>query len=208
MRQVVALSICCLCLSAPGCRSESSYNPVAGDIVFQTSRSSQSAAIQLATKSPYSHMGIVYIQDGRPFVFEAVEPVKLTPFPEWAARGEKGEFVAKRIIDASRILTTEALERLQAVGEGFEGRHYDLYFEWSDDRIYCSELVWKVFKRGLGIEIGKLEKLGDFDLSSRAVREKLLERWPGSPPLTETVISPAAMFDSDQLIEVYRGRVP
>src|SRR5437867_163185 len=26
---------------------------------------------------------------------------------------------------------------------------YDLTFEWSDDKIYCSELVWKVYERAL-----------------------------------------------------------
>ena len=30
-----------------------------GDIIFQTSKSSQSKAIQLATNSKYSHMGII-----------------------------------------------------------------------------------------------------------------------------------------------------
>ena len=44
-----------------------------GDIVFQTSRSSQSSAILLASMSAYSHMGIVEIHsDGTPFVVEAV----------------------------------------------------------------------------------------------------------------------------------------
>ncbi|HRG10273.1 MAG TPA: peptidoglycan peptidase, partial [Cyclobacteriaceae bacterium] len=32
-----------------------------GDIIFQTSQSSQSKAIQLATRSEYSHMGIIYM---------------------------------------------------------------------------------------------------------------------------------------------------
>jgi hypothetical protein len=31
-----------------------------GDIIFQTSQSGQSKAIQIATDSKYSHMGIVY----------------------------------------------------------------------------------------------------------------------------------------------------
>jgi hypothetical protein len=36
------------------------YQPRNGDIIFQTSLSDQSVAIQAATKSPYSHLGIVY----------------------------------------------------------------------------------------------------------------------------------------------------
>ena len=32
-------------------------------------------------------------------------------------------------------------------------KDYDLYFEWSDDKIYCSELVWKIYKNGADIEL-------------------------------------------------------
>ena len=42
-----------------------------GDIVFQISRSPQSRAIQLATHSPYSHMGIVFLRNKDIFVLEA-----------------------------------------------------------------------------------------------------------------------------------------
>ena len=66
-----------------GCTTGGDYDAHDGDIVFHTSRSAQSQAIQLATKSPYSHMGIVYLRDGKPFVLEAVQPVKLTPLDEW-----------------------------------------------------------------------------------------------------------------------------
>jgi len=50
-----------------------------GDIIFQTSKSSQSIAIQRATKSKYSHMGIIYKEGKNTYVYEAVQPVKLTP---------------------------------------------------------------------------------------------------------------------------------
>ena len=53
-----------------------------GDLIFQTSLSSQSQAIQLATNSKYSHCGIVYIENGQFYVFEAIQPVKTTPLDE------------------------------------------------------------------------------------------------------------------------------
>jgi hypothetical protein len=52
-----------------------------GDLIFQTSLSSQSKAIQLATNSKYSHCGIVYSDNGQFYVFEAIQPVKTTPSP-------------------------------------------------------------------------------------------------------------------------------
>ena len=53
-----------------------------GDIIFHTSRSAQSVAIQRATHSPYSHMGVVLYRDGKPFVFEAIATVRYTPLDE------------------------------------------------------------------------------------------------------------------------------
>ncbi len=178
------------------------YEPRNGDIIFQTSTSAQSLAIRKATKSRYSHMGIVYVSEGKAGVFEAVEPVRLTPLAEWIARGQDGHFVVKRLRNADEILTPSALKGMLAIGRTFEGKHYDLYFEWSDERIYCSELVWKIYRRALDIEIGELETLGDFDLSDPVVQAKVQERWDGPPPPDETVISPAAIFASRQLVKV------
>ncbi len=194
-----------LMLLSLGCNAESEYQPVNGDIIFHTSRSSQSQAIQLATNSKYSHMGIVFIREDQAVVFEAVAPVKATPLKEWIARGENGQYVVKRLSNASKVLTPQALERMKVVGESYAGKNYDLYFEWSDDRIYCSELVWKIYYQGLGVRIGELQELSDFDLSSPTVRKKIDERWNGNPPQDEKVISPVAMFDSKVLVEVYRG---
>jgi hypothetical protein len=187
-----------------GCSPKAEYEPRNGDIVFQTSRSSQSLAIRLATKSPYSHMGIVYVQDGSPFVFEAVQPVKLTPLRAWIDRGERGHFVAKRLRDVT-TLTDAALQRMRAVGETLAGKDYDLYFEWSDDRVYCSELVWKIFDRGASIQIGTPETIADFDLSHPTIQAKVKERYGDRVPLSEIVISPAAMFAAPNLMTVYEN---
>ncbi|PAU89762.1 hypothetical protein CK507_02505 [Pseudomonas sp. WN033] len=190
-----------VCVSSFG--AWAGYEPRDGDVIFHTSRSAQSLAVQAVTRSPYSHMGIVYILDGKPVVYEAVEPVKLTPLDVWIERGEGGRFVAKRLVDAERLLTPEALERMHEVGAEFAGKHYDLYFEWSDERIYCSELVWKIFKRALDIEVGALQTISEFDLSHPAVQVKISERWSDQPPAGELVISPAAMFESSLLVTVY-----
>ncbi len=187
-----------------GCSPRGEYEPRDGDIVFQTSRSAQSLAIQLATKSPYSHMGIVYVRDGKRFVFEAVQPVELTPLDDWIERGEGRHVVVKRLRDADARLTVDALRKMRAVGEQLAGRDYDPYFEWSDERVYCSELVWKVFERGAGIELGELQTIADFDLSNPAVQAKVRERYGDHVPLDEVVISPAAIFAAPDLETVYR----
>jgi uncharacterized protein YycO len=186
------------------CRPSAEYQPQNGDIIFHTSKSSQSLAIQKATKSKYSHMGIIFLKNGKSIVFEAVGPVKFTPLHDWVARGKGRHYVVKRLANAGEVLTQEAINRMLAIGKSFEGKPYDPYFEWSDDRIYCSELVWKIYKRALNIEIGKLQTMAEFDLSDPVVQKEIRERFGDSVPKDETVISPAAIFASNLLITVHK----
>jgi Uncharacterized distant relative of cell wall-associated hydrolases len=173
-----------------------------GDLIFQTSLSGQSKAIQLATKSKYSHCGLIYKDGNDYYVFEAVQPVRRTPLDQWIARGQDGKYVVKRLKNADNVLTPETLTKMKQVGDQFNGKNYDLTFEWSDDKIYCSELIWKIYQRATGLEIGKLQKLSDFDLTDQAVRDKMKERYGDKIPTEETVISPAAIFDSELLLTV------
>ncbi len=170
-----------------------------GDIIFQTSLSKQSRAIQLATHSEYSHCGLIYKNGNNYFVFEAIQLVKLTPLNMWIARGQGGHFVIKRLKNADQVLTTETLKKMKEAGESFSGKNYDLYFNWSDDKIYCSELIWKVYQRATGLEVGKLEKLRNFDLTNEVVKQKMKERYGDNVPLDDTVISPESIFNSSLL---------
>ncbi len=176
-----------------------------GDIIFQTSKSDQSKAIQIATKSKYSHMGIIYKMNDEVFVYEAIQPIMLTRLEDWIERGEKEHYVVKRLKNSEEILTPEKLLKMEAVGKKYFAKDYDPYFEWSDSRIYCSELVWKIYKEALDIEIGALEELGSFDLTNEAVQKKMKERYGDNIPKDELVISPGAMFNSEKLKTVYKN---
>lgn len=170
-----------------------------GDIVFQQSKSSQSAAVAAATHSRYTHMGMIRLRDGKPVVVEAVQPVKETPYAAWVARGVGKHVVVKRF---SEPLTDDSLKRMHAIEDSFLGKAYDLAFAWDDERIYCSELVWKVYDRGAGVQLGTVQKLRDFDLTHAAVRAKLAERYGAAIPLDEDVISPQAIFEDPRLVVI------
>jgi hypothetical protein len=179
------------------------YEPRDGDIVFQDSQSPESQAIQLATGSPYSHVGIVFIRDGKPVVWEAVNPVSMTPFDAWVARGPGGHFVAKRLVDADEVLDGEGSAKLHEVVRSFAGRPYDFRFSWSSDALYCSELVWKSYHKALGIQLSTPRRMEEYNLSHPAVRERLGERFGDAVPVDEPVVSPAALFDSPRLRTAY-----
>ena len=56
---LVAL-LACATTSAPEYRD--------GDIIFHTSRSSQSEAIRHATHSPFTDMGVIFVEKGEPYL--------------------------------------------------------------------------------------------------------------------------------------------
>ena len=147
-------------------------------------------------------MGMIFLRDRTPYVLEASATVKYTPLGVWIARGQGGGFVVKRLRSE---LTPAQIEKLRAASTEFEGRPYDLTFEWSDSRIYCSELVWKLYDRALGIQVGRLQKLSDVDLTDRVVRAKMAERYGSNIPMDSTVISPSAIFESPELKVVAQG---
>jgi len=198
MKFTLAILLVCVALMC-SCQQEMLHN---GDIIFQVSQSTQSLAIQKATHSQYSHMGIIYILEGKLYVYEAVGPVKTTPFKKWIARGEDHHYVVKRLKDGNNLLAEENLLKMKETGDQFLGKPYDIYFDWSDESIYCSELVWKIYHRALGINIGELKTMEDFDLSSPEVQKLMNKRYPNGLPLDMAVISPADIFNSEFLYTV------
>lgn len=173
-----------------------------GDIIFQITSGGQSKAIQLATKSEYTHCGIIYKEGNETYVYEAVQPVRRIPLKQWIAQGNDGHYVVKRLKNATTVLTPDAVKKMKQTAQNFTGKDYDLAFGWSDENIYCSELVWKVYERGANIEVSKPQKLKEFDLTHPIVKAKLKERYGNNIPLDETVVSPAAIFNSELLTTV------
>jgi uncharacterized protein YycO len=173
-----------------------------GDIIFQSSKSGQSLAVQLATNSIYSHCGIIFKEGNEYVVYEALQPVKKTPLSKFIDRGDDDKYVVKRLSNANQSLTPTVISLMKTEVQKQLGKNYDLTFEWSDDKIYCSELVWKTYQRCTGLEVGITQHLKDFDLSHPEVKKIVEERYGKNIPLEETVISPGAIFESKQLITV------
>jgi uncharacterized protein YycO len=170
-----------------------------GDIIFQTSQSNQCEADRIATDSKFSHCGIIFIFNGECFVYEAVQPVRLTPINDWITHGKDNHFMVKRLKNSKEVLTAATLKKMKEYGKTLNKKNYDLYFEWSDEKMYCSELIWKIYKKGAGIELCKLQELGDFNLKNKVVKEILNERYGNDIPLKEKVVAPSNIANSEIL---------
>lgn len=173
-----------------------------GDIVFQSTGGAQGEAIRLATGSPWTHVGILFKDDGAWMVYEAVGPVIATPLAEWAENGTDGHYTVKRWKEADGRLDGPSTQRLRKATEAFLGLPYDLQFRWSDAKIYCSELVWKAYERGLDVELCAPKPMREHDLGDPVVQRTMKERYGSTPPLDELMIAPGALFDCPLLVTV------
>lgn len=149
-----------------------------GDLVFQTSRSNQSIAIMLASKSLYSHMGIVEVlPSGKMVVLEAIATVRETPLADWVARGGGGRLLIKRLDG----LTDTQTNAIAAAARLHFGKPYDMFFMDGDDAIYCSELADLAFREGAGLAIGKSQRVAELDVDNIAARKLIAARWQKHP---------------------------
>jgi hypothetical protein len=168
-----------------------------GDIIFQTTSGVTGKAIQLATHSKFNHCGVLFSENNKWIVYEAVQPVRKTSIEDFNARGQG---TIKRLKNKS--LTNDELNKLKSYFKIQEGKDYDEGFNWSDDKIYCSELVYKLYKNALQIEFCKPRKLSDFDLSNPLVKEKLNEKYGNKIPMNEPMVSPEDIYKSALLVDI------
>ena len=139
-----------------------------GDIVFISNSGGQGKAIQLATKSKYTHVGIIFVENGIVYVYHAVEPVTKSTFKDFLKYSADNKYVVKRL--KNQIMSNDKTnEQMHAMAISLLNKHYDIYFDWKDNEWYCSEFVWKLYNRNYKIEIGSLRPMKDFDLSSKEV---------------------------------------
>jgi hypothetical protein len=184
-----------------------------GDLVFQTNFDTQGLAVMLASRSPYTHMGIIRLRQGKAMVVEAVGPVTETPLRQWIARGTGKRMALMRVKD----LAPNAAAKVFARAKREYGKPYDIYFLPGLDAIYCSELVRLSFEAA-GITLGKIEKVGDL-ADSPAVDRLIEERWERYPPckgvkgmtlekcrgiiMQQELVTPASIADDSRVELIY-----
>ena len=169
-----------------------------GDIIFQASDSRQCQAVKMATHSDVSHCGMLFQNNGTWFVLEAVEPVQITSLHSFIQRGIGQKYSVKRLKPEHK-LSEEVIQDMINKGKKLVGKHYDIYFNWSDAEMYCSELVWKLYHEVAGIDLCKLRPLRDYDLKDNLVGEMMRERYGKNIPFNENMVAPSDIFQSSLL---------
>lgn len=164
-----------------------------GDIVFRRGIGMASQAVLLSEKnSMYSHAGLVFIIKHCPYVIHAVpgesgseaevmKCEKLTSFLDYHKATRAAIY---RCSSNEKHIGAMALKQAKIA---FDKRlkFDDAYDLDSDDKLYCTELIWKSY-RAAGIDLIK----GRFDLINIPLYKGL-------------VILPGSFIHSESLTEIY-----
>ena len=172
-----------------------------GDVVFMRSASRQADAIALATGSEWTHVGVVRLRDGEPWVLEAVSPVSLTPWEAWRARAKDGRVAIRRHPQAAELWDDEAVAALDALQRSWLGRPYDVRFRWGADALYCSELVHMAYAQAAGERLGDLRTVRSYGITDPVVLDAMRKRW-GRVPLDQRVIAPSDLWTAVDWVPV------
>jgi len=174
------------------------YAPQRGDIVVQAlPQSALVTAIEGCTQSHYSHCGIIAQKEGKWVVVEAIGPVKETALLTWIRQGRDSRFEAYRLKPAYRCSITPFI----AFARAYTNLPYDVKYEMDDEKIYCSELIYKAFMQATHEEICSLVRLGDLNWKPYEQTIRYFEK--GSPPLDRKIVTPVGIVESEKVEQVY-----
>lgn len=164
-----------------------------GDVIFQTSKSQQSPLIQIGTRSKITHCGIIVMRGGKPYVLETLKTLVLTPLDKFIARGEDGKYWIKR----------SKKENIKIKYAKYLGKPYDLAFKFDNSRFYCSELVYDIYQKQLGIQLAEPRQVKDYLIlfTDRLPKLKRAMKRRGISK-EQYAIAPVDIFNSEYLESV------
>lgn len=174
-----------------------------GDIIFIQSQTDQAAAIAEGTESIWTHVGIVVKKTGDWHVAESVGPLNVTPLRSFIGRSKGKSYKVVRNQKFSQKMLPKLYIALYKYNQP-----YDIFFEFSNDRIYCSELVYKVFRDVTGTPVGRLQKMKELKLDGPYVSKLIEDRLTAIGKelnLEEPIITPVGLLDDKYLTNIHES---
>ncbi len=176
-----------------------------GDIILQPLNCWLCSLIELEEGSIYSHMGVVLSVTPEVMIGEAngtVKKIKLSEFLSKTEASQRSLLIRFRNEKISEAITSTPQKFLETFEKEFEGAQYDNDFLWHNfdendkEKLYCSEMVAKLFQYYLGIDMPiKLMLYQNY-------REHWLTYFQGRIPVNQWGNSPADFEKSDLFYKV------
>lgn len=178
------------------------YKPQVGDVLVQaiTPCGRLLSTVKGVTTSQWCHCGVVTRKNGGWAVCEAVgDGVRHTPLIIFLLRGDEIDFAAYRLTGESQAYANQMAECCEA----YVGRPYDIQYELDDEKIYCSELVYKAYRDAAdGGDLAAVQCFGD--LNWRQFKDNIAHFHGGDDlPLDREVVTPVALTRSPRLEKIF-----
>jgi len=176
------------------------YEPRVGDLYFQSlPRNAVIDAIEGASESPYSHCGILVRKGGEWFVLEAIGPVREISLAKWINQARDRHYDVFRLGEKHAGHIPEFIKAARK----YLGRPYDIRYRMDDEKIYCSELIFKGYRDATGEQLGKLVKFGDLKWERHV---SIIIAIEGSIPVNRIMITPRHLSEAKQLEKVFSSK--
>lgn len=176
-----------------------------GDVLLQPLKCWACSLIEAEEETIYSHVGVVVATEPEVMVAEAfskVRKISLTEFDQKTEPGQKLMVLRFRRDDLVEEFQKSQTELMNLFSRDFEGLLYDHDFRWNNfddkgnEKLYCSELVSKLFQAFVGIEL-PIKRM-HFEQN----RESWMTYFRGNIPDQMWGNSPADIHRSDLFYEV------
>jgi hypothetical protein len=169
MKKILLIALVLLCGS---CRRGGDLSALReGDIVFIETTSFQSKFVKLGMMSIWSHCGIAVNTPDGVQIMEADTTVRILPIERFIDKSVGGKYIIKR----PKQQLTKPIEQKKWLG-----RWYDLKFNFDNEEVYCSELVWLIYKEQ-DIELCPACKINSHFMVRLAMLQRALEERGISP---------------------------
>lgn len=125
-----------------------------GDVILISFNCYECQVIEDETQLPYSHSGVLFMIDGRPWVAQALGTVHWLPLEDFLRPLRPG---TKPLILRSKV-PINALKLLSVYKKKFEGAGFDPDYLWDNvdksrrEIYYCSEFVAKLLDEVLAVK--------------------------------------------------------
>ena len=169
MKKIVLILLLLLCVS---CRQGGDLTALReGDILFIETESFQSKYIKWGMFSIWSHCGIAVNTPEGVQIMEADTTVRILPVERFINKSVGNKYIVKRPAQP----LTQPIDQ-----EKWLGRWYDLKFSFDNEEVYCSELVWLIYK-DQGIELCEPGKIKEHFMVRLPAMQRALEERGISP---------------------------
>jgi Permuted papain-like amidase enzyme, YaeF/YiiX, C92 family len=197
----IKLLITFLILHLTAC-AEEAYQPQHCDVVFQSLPNPFGMdlvdMIEGATGSPYSHCGMVIAEQGQWKVIEAIGPVQIIPLAQWQTRGRGKKLWAYRLKDDQKKNIPQVIAAMKLD----LGKPYDPRYRLDSEAIYCSELIYRGWKKATNETLGKTVTLQELHWQPYQKIIVAIERTTVIP-LDREIITPRDLALASQLEPVW-----